>query len=75
MKFPKYKNFITKAQDKNYFIKGSYFEIYNDQIYDLLTNPDLSDPLLIAEDAQVIIFIQAERVFCKRSQRRSPYIS
>ncbi|CAD8109570.1 unnamed protein product [Paramecium primaurelia] len=42
---------IAKQQDRQYFLRCSYVEIYTDQVYDLLaTQERLSETLLINED-------------------------
>ena len=42
-----------KDEEKTYFLKCSYFEIYNDQIYDLLKpRGNIGDPLSLMEDAK-----------------------
>lgn len=44
----------AKSEKKEFFVRCSYFEIYNDVIYDLLTTMEhFSEPLTISEDVNV----------------------
>ena len=46
------------SPNKNFFVKCSYFEIYNDYIYDLLAPKESSDSLLICEDSNKEFYIK-----------------
>lgn len=44
---------INNDKDKTYFVKCSYVEIYNDQVYDLLQRSEnFSETLQVCEDAE-----------------------
>ena len=44
---------VKEAKDKTYFIKCSYVEIYNDQVYDLLQRSEnFNETLMVCEDAE-----------------------
>jgi len=45
----------AKSDKREFFVRCSYFEIYNDSIYDLLTTVErFSEPLAISEDSNVL---------------------
>ena len=51
-------NKVREYQGKAYIIRCSYFEIYNDSLYDLLGEGDdkMTEPLQLSEDIKVFIF-------------------
>eukprot|EP00347_Sterkiella_histriomuscorum_P006555 403352327 len=51
---------INNDQDKTYFLRCSYIEIYNEQVYDLLRTEDclLSEPLHLNEDKNKDFYIR-----------------
>jgi hypothetical protein len=52
-------NAIENDMDKTYFLRCSYVEIYNDNIYDLLKTPDkLGETLTVNEDAKRDFYIK-----------------
>ena len=50
-------NKVREYQGKAYIIRCSYFEIYNDSLYDLLGEGDdkMTEPLQLSEDIKVFI--------------------
>jgi hypothetical protein len=46
-------------QDKTYFLRCSYVEIYNEQVYDLLRDEDsMNEPLTLNEDKNKDFYIR-----------------
>jgi hypothetical protein len=58
-------NLATEQQTTSYHITCSYLEIYNEQIYDLVTNGLLSS-------AQTNVLTKFEKITAKESSLRGP---
>ena len=52
-------NRVKQSATKAYIIRCSYFEIYNDSIYDLLNNGEdkMTEPLQLNEDIKVSLLL------------------
>ena len=60
---------VKISTSKAYIVRCSYFEIYNDQIYDLLNSSDdrMTEPLALSEDIKVFYLVDPsveKRIFC-----------